>query len=103
LAYAAQEDGRDAWPSIATLGRCAEISEHVVVDCLRQLREIGLIAEQAPPRQRRPRTWQLNVAALERLAYADENKPAPQTRAFFITLQELDSRSAGRNCGTPWA
>jgi hypothetical protein len=60
-------DGLDAWPSVATIAAEVEISKRTVDKCLATLRDYGLIAEQIPPSQRKPRTWRLDLPALAAL------------------------------------
>src|SRR5262249_52588525 len=61
-------DGANAWPSIATIGREVELSPRTVQERLGALRRIGVIVEQAPPAQHRPRTWRLDLTVLRTLA-----------------------------------
>lgn len=68
LADRCDDDGRNAWPSIATIATEVEIGARTAQRILRDLQQLGLIDEQAPPRQHRPRTWRLNPTALVALA-----------------------------------
>src|SRR5690242_1528985 len=61
LAYHCDGHGAGAWPSVATIAGEVEIGTRTADVCLRDLQSAGLIAEQAPPRQHRPRTWRLNL------------------------------------------
>jgi len=77
LADRCSDDGLDAWPSVATIAAESEIGVRIADACLASLRELGLIAEQAPPRQHRPRTWMLNLDAIA--ALSDTHDRAPLT------------------------
>ena len=56
LADDCHDDGRHARPSLATLAREAAICRRSVNAHLARLRDVGLIVEQAPPTQHRPRS-----------------------------------------------
>lgn len=69
LADRCDDDGRGAWPSLATIAAESEVEGgRTIATRLRDLAAVGLIVEQAPPRQHKPRTWALNLDALDRLA-----------------------------------
>jgi hypothetical protein len=76
LADRCWDDGTDAFPSVATIAAQVEISIRTTHRCLDTLRHLGLIAEQAPPRQHRPRTWRLNLEAIRALD--------PKTAAQYV-------------------
>jgi hypothetical protein len=75
LADRCDDDGENAWPSVATIAAETESNERTVQECLRALREHGLIAEQARPRQHRPYTYRLNLATLTALSGVQESAP----------------------------
>jgi hypothetical protein len=64
LADRCSSDGTNAWPAVATIAAEAEISVRTAHACLATLRHLGLIEEQAPPRQHKPRVWRLNLRAI---------------------------------------
>jgi hypothetical protein len=68
LADRANDDGVNAWPSEATIAAEAEIGVRTARLCLTSLRDLGLIGEQEPPAQHRPRTWYLDLDAITRLS-----------------------------------
>jgi hypothetical protein len=74
LADDANDAGENAFPSVFTIAAEVEIGTRTADAVLAGLRAQGLIEEQEPPRQHRPRTWRINLAALAALA-------APQTVA----------------------
>ena len=91
LANRANEDGRDAWPSVETIARETMTSRKTVEKLLKALRVAGLIHEQAPPRQRRPRTYALDMDALIAL-----NPSTPAARYSRTTdLDSPDRQSIG--------
>lgn len=62
-------NGKAAWPSLATMAAEADVDdERTIAARLKSLAAHNLIYEIAPPRQRRPRTWGLNLEVLEALA-----------------------------------
>jgi hypothetical protein len=72
LADRCDDDGRNAWPSVGTIAVETEVCTRTAHACLASLQSTGLIAEQAPPRQHRPRTWRLmldTIAALSDPSY----------------------------------
>ena len=81
LADRCDDDGRNSWPSVATIAAEAEVGTRIVDACLGTLRSHGLIVEQQPPRQHRPRTWRINIDVLAALAEAQHlatlNKDRP--------------------------
>lgn len=70
LANYADDDGRNAWPAVATMAARTEMSERAVHKSLKELQAINLIAEQEPPRQHRPRVWLLNLDVIGQLQEA---------------------------------
>ena len=69
LADRCDEHGHGAWPSLATIAAEAEVEDtRTITARLNALAAAGLIVELEPPRQRRPRVWGLNLAALDQLA-----------------------------------
>lgn len=70
LADRCDDDGRNAWPSVETIAAEAEIGKRTADACLVALRDHGIIAEQARPRQHQPRTWRLNLDVVATLADA---------------------------------
>lgn len=69
LADRCDENGLGAWPSLATIAKETEVDDtRTIAARLRSLEKLGLIYEQEPPRQRKPRTWALNLAAIDALA-----------------------------------
>jgi hypothetical protein len=62
------DDGFNAWPSVATIAAETELAERAVQYALRHLEAADLIGEQEKPRQHRPRTWFLNLDELVRLS-----------------------------------
>lgn len=93
LADDCDDDGASAFTSVATLAREAEVSPRTVDAHLAMLKRCGLIAEQAPPRQHRPRTWRLNLAALARLADSQAVAGLKETDQQLLT--SLTSTRAG--------
>lgn len=68
LADDCRDDGSHAFPSLVTLAREVEVCGRTVDRHLRRLATVGLIVEQAPPTQHRPRTWRLDLARICSLA-----------------------------------
>jgi hypothetical protein len=68
LADDCRDDGSHAFPSRITLAREVEVSGRTVDAHLKILSMLGLIVEQAPPTQHRPRTWRLDLARICALA-----------------------------------
>jgi hypothetical protein len=68
LADDCHDDGSTAYTSRATLVREVEVSAGTIDAHLRRLATVGLIVEQAPPTQHRPRTWRLDLARICSLA-----------------------------------
>jgi hypothetical protein len=64
LADKADDDGRNAWPSVATIAEDAEVSTKTASKMLAALVSANLITEQRPPTQHRPRTYELNLKGL---------------------------------------
>lgn len=101
LADRCDEDGRGAWPALATIAAEAEVDDVRTVSArLRALAAAGLIVEQAPPRQRRPRTWALNLDALDRLA-RPLSESDPQPVAPLDPVENLLKESQGCNSAPP--
>src|SRR5690349_3990867 len=68
LADHCNPDGRNAYPSLRTIAAQSEIeSTKTARTHLQRLQGIGLIREQKPPGQHRPRVWQLNLTAIRAL------------------------------------
>jgi hypothetical protein len=68
LANRCWPDGSQARPSKKTIAQETEIrDDRTVTRYLNKLHELGLIHEQAPPGQHRPRVWRLDLDALQRL------------------------------------
>lgn len=68
LADRCNRDGRDAWPSLDTICGETEIKSRITArGHLQSLCDHGLIHEQQPPSQHRPRVWQLDLDAIRRL------------------------------------
>lgn len=65
LAEKADNDGRNAFPSVATLARYAECDERTVQRSLRHLEQSGWIVCESPARRNRPRNYTLIVEKLE--------------------------------------
>jgi hypothetical protein len=65
LAEKADNDGRNAFPSVATLARYAECDERTVQRSLRLLEKEGWIVCESPARRNRPRNYTLMVDKLE--------------------------------------
>jgi hypothetical protein len=59
LANYCGDDGRGAYARVATLAKDITRTERQTRRLLRRLEDRGLIAEDAPPRQHRARTWRL--------------------------------------------
>ncbi len=57
LANHAQDDGRNAWPSISTIVQETRFSERTVRQALRSLEGKGVIAVEHPANHRRPTTY----------------------------------------------
>jgi hypothetical protein len=68
LADRCDDDGRNAWPSVSTIAKEVEMGVRSVPAVLRMLEEAGIIHEQAPPSQHRPRTWSVDLARLQELS-----------------------------------
>ncbi len=68
LADRCDDAGENAWPAVNTIASEAEIGRRTADGVLASLRSHGLIEEQDPPRQHRPRTWRLNLEAIAALA-----------------------------------
>jgi hypothetical protein len=68
LADRCDDAGQNAWPSVALMAAESEISPRTAYTVLETLRSQGIIQEQEPPRQHRPRTWKLNLDSLKNLA-----------------------------------
>ena len=64
LAFYADDEGRNAWPSVATISNECEMGVRTTDKVLRLLAKQGFIAEQAKPQRHRPRTWMLNMDRL---------------------------------------
>src|SRR5262245_39821290 len=62
------DDGRNAYTSVSTLAREAEVCPRTVDAHLHALQLAGLIAEQRRPRQHTPRTWSLSLGTIAALA-----------------------------------
>ena len=82
-------DGTNARPAVATIAAEVEISVRTVHACLATLRDLNLIAEQAPPRQHKPRVWRLNLPAIKAL----DKDAAPQHPAA-LTDSNPDAQHA---------
>ena len=67
LAAHCHDDGREAYPSLATIAREAYVNRRTVSTHLSALERMGLIVEQRPPGRYQPRTWALNLAAIKAL------------------------------------
>ncbi len=78
LADVADDEGANAWPSVATLGRMCEMSPRTITAVLADLRTRGMIAEQARPGQHRPRTWRLIL-----------NPPNPSDRQHDVSARQV--------------
>ena len=106
LADKAHDDGRNAWPSIATIGGESELGEHTVRKCLEALKHADIIQEQAPPRYRRgegrrARAWMLNLERLATLApphTGDLENPTARTSA---DLDDTDGAQRLEESATP--
>jgi hypothetical protein len=68
LANRCDDAGKNAWPSVATIASETELSSRTAQKRLSALRDSGIIRQQEPPRQHRPRTWRLDLGVLEELA-----------------------------------
>lgn len=108
LADRCDDDGRDAWPSLATIAAESEVADgRTITARLRDLAALGLIVEQAPPRQRKPRTWAINLAALDRLARPlSDSDPQPAAPLEPVensapTAQGCISRPQGYKSAAP--
>lgn len=75
LADRCDDEGFDAWPSVATIAAETELHHRTVQRCLRQLETAALIAEQDKPRQYRPRTWMVNLDAVTDLSEVNVATP----------------------------
>ena len=86
LADDCRDDGSCAFPSMTTIGLEAAICIKTGDQCLVDLQQVGLICEQAPPAQRRPRTWRINVERMRELVdpqdlqRVDDAWPGPSAR-----------------------
>jgi hypothetical protein len=78
LADRCGHDGCDARPSVKTIAAEAEIGEKIAQVCLKGLRDLGLISEQAPPKRHRPRTWRLNLSAIRALLAPHNDAALPK-------------------------
>lgn len=67
IAFHCDRDGRNAFPSNQTIRQETELGEHTVRRGLATLEAHRLIREQAPPRQHRPRVYELNLEAIRAL------------------------------------
>jgi len=68
LADRCHDDGCNAFLSMGNVATEVESSERLMPAVCRDLEAHGLIAEQLPPGQHRPRTWRLELTALEALS-----------------------------------
>jgi hypothetical protein len=75
LADRAADDGTGAWPSVRTIADEVELGKRTTDAVLAALKAEGLIEEQAPPGQHRPRTWRLHLARITRLADTQHGAP----------------------------
>jgi hypothetical protein len=75
LADDCHDDGTKAWPSLATIATEVEIGRRTAAKVLARLKAEGLIAEEAPPTQHRPRTWCLNLTRIAALTDAHDGAP----------------------------
>jgi hypothetical protein len=74
--------GRHAWPALATICGEAEIESPKTARVhLQALRDHGLIHEQTPPSQHRPRVWQLDLDAIRALNPEGQSVTPLDTRA----------------------
>ncbi len=109
LADKCVDTGMDAWPSVATIAAEVELGPRTVHKVLKSLQSCGLIAEQAPPRQHRPRTWRLNLDLLRALSGKQQSAalrtPDLQRVAHLPTVSEVHSdaqdRAPGPHIWTP--
>jgi hypothetical protein len=65
LCEKADNDGTNAWPSVATLARYAECSERTVQRALGRLRRDGWITETSKATRYRPRVYSVNLSRLQ--------------------------------------
>ncbi|GEM_PF-6922552 len=65
LCEKADNDGSNAWPSVATLARYAECSERTVQRALSELRQKGWISIARKATQYRPRVYTVNLDRLQ--------------------------------------
>ena len=103
LADKCVDTGMDAWPSVATIAAEVELGPRTVHKVLKSLQSCGLIAEQAPPRQHRPRTWRLNLDLLRALSGKQQSAalrtPDLQRVAHLPTVSEVHSDAQDRAPG----
>lgn len=82
LADRADDNGRGAWPSLATIAAESDVDDvRTIAARLKALADHQLIYQIEPPRQRKPRKWGLNLEAIEALAHRlplIEASPDPQ-------------------------
>jgi Helix-turn-helix domain len=95
------DDGRNGWPSVRTIADEVEVSPRTVFVVLRALEAAGLIAEQAPPRQHRPRTWCLNVARLAALADPQHGATLSTTPTAPVSAPDLQMSRSDLQISTP--
>src|SRR5262245_58473944 len=90
LADKADNLGENAFPSVATIATESHFCERVVQRALIVLERASVIAEQAPARQHRPRTWRINVRLLE----AIRGTPESPLNSRGVPESPLNSRGA---------
>lgn len=89
------DDGGGAYTSVATMALEAAASPRTIDAHLRALQRCGLLEEQAPPRQHRPRTWRLNLGAIARLS--DPQAVAKLDESDQQLVASLKASPSGRN------
>src|SRR5262245_7442641 len=71
LADKADHLGGEAYPSLARIAAETELCIRTVRRALDALQQQKLIRETAPPQQHKPRTWGIDLAAIEALVRVD--------------------------------
>lgn len=106
LADRCDDHGTYAFPSVATIAAEAEIGLRTVDRHLELLVELGLISEEAPARQHRPRIWQLHLDAIRALVPGSPNgsrqgRQIESPRVAKSGLQGRQIEPQGRQIGAP--
>jgi Helix-turn-helix domain len=95
LADRADDEGNGAWPSVRTIAAETELRVRTVEGLLMGLASMGVIFEQAPPRQHRPRTWGLRLEAIAALSVDTQRAAGLEPSASNADAQRLAGLAPG--------